>query len=182
MSVERRAGVAAAVAVAVCIAVAVWVPETSTHERELAWLRTYAVWFDGVEDDRRAGRGDAIRSCHGFQFLERTPTARLHEAGALGLRACRGLQRSLDGATESAVTEQRWWRLAVRDVLLVLADTLARRSAAAAEPRLGAVAAPIAGRRVDVRCWPAEAWGELEAEWRALRHISRLLGDDPASP
>jgi len=138
-----------------------WSPwESRERERELAWLRTYVTWYEGLE--RELGwRVPVARAVCEERFdlgVGDAPTSRYERIAAEGRRSC----RALDSDDPLAA-----WRDAYRRVTSRVLNLHFARADATYEADLSRIAASIAGTSARVLCWQDEQWAAL-AEQRAV--------------
>jgi hypothetical protein len=138
--------------VVVGLGVGVWAPwRSDLHERELAWLRTLAMW---VEEAPAAAQTDCVA---GFdRRVGPAPSDRLRPVGRI----------ARDGCGSSASAEH--WRDVEWQLLSSLISTRFVAADATEETTLALAVRDVAGQAVRVHCWPAEGWQPLTEEWGIL--------------
>lgn len=144
---------------AVVFAYSPWGAEQRERRRELAWVRDYAAWADGVE--RRIARGrPPTRSECVASFRESVgapPGRRLRPARSAALAAC----DATGGVGE--------WQRARRSVAGALLDGHGAAARTVATRRLGRLAARIAGTPVRAHCWSRRDWDPLTQQYAVVR-------------
>jgi hypothetical protein len=158
---------------------------------ELAWLRKLGAWDARLLSGLQRPSRDGARSCEAdlSSRVGRAPSARLQRAFETFRRACAHVQRfdasmTLAAAQGNAADVQRAQREARKaSRALVQADQLlppgevralpviaGRSTQSRIEPRFGLIAAALAGKPVEVRCWSAADWPRLMREERSYTH------------
>lgn len=143
-----------------------------TEEAELAWLRTYAAWFEGVEDALADGSLRRVRAC--ADTLDRQvatpPDPALTRIVAAARRGCRALRAALvAGSIENIASGGLGaWDWERAQAVSALVEVEGERAGAESVASLASVSSRIAEGDVDVRCWPPGTWRRFRVRWRIL--------------
>jgi hypothetical protein len=145
------------------IALFAWSPWEEPSE--LDWLQAYGAWSQSVEATLAAGEAVTPAACRATfdEAVGDPPAERLAPVADVARESC-------------AAPSPAGWQRSRSEVIRALRDLHAEAVAdgaemppAAEEPGYAELASPIAGRKVQVYCWPAERWGPFFQQVVALR-------------
>lgn len=147
--------------------------------RELAWVERLSGWMLGVQNATLGRNADYLRGCASSLVHEvpRPPSARLRPLRAAAARACDAVERGLTvrgaAADRHLARAQRTLDRVVEAIFLSAQETADRPlpvrggsdvRTSRIEPRVGRLAAGLAKRRVEARCWSRDDWERIRRE------------------